>query len=1281
METFSPLVGGGIIASGLPVSPGLLPLVRVQQAASPSQPSAAGNPFADAAVRDAVLNYAYKLFEESTRSSTSGLSHVPRAAAISRNRSPDETFTAGLLPILSSLRLLHPAYSAILLLLGCVHFSLGDFEASLLVNRQISSTDPNYASVEALCNVGTTLRAMGRASDAYQSWWSALRLRPYYWVVVENLMALAMDAERLANNVSVNEEAFNLCQFVITSNVDTDGRLLTPVIAEELYHLQWVYYTNAKLLSMAEGGSSVSSLTGYSTAVELAIRPPHPYTDSESYHLIDLIVATCLVGLSMSLGRDQPFDQPIYDALVATHGEGIIRRLASPGVDVLQIVHACGKRLRDALLIEGRGTFPTVPLRPEEALRLPSILFPTSAGVLPAICSRTQGQRLDPPAKSVRQQSHLTTSTIILSLATRLQDSFIGRDLILDGSGTSIRCTPTLLLLLSYLGLALSPAPGTYNNLGIFLSSLSFTRMVTNLSGQREPLDGSAFAQLYYERGLLMDSTHPHLLTNLGSVLKDRGKISEAIHFYALAVQHKPDLDVALSNLATSLRDLGRPGDSIEYFKRALAAKPDFHEAVCGITTASNAICDWRNRGSINNEPAIDEHGNVVEAKMIPSNAGLLARAVKTTEQQLQYMCSKDIGIIRLLGDMDFWLRWVQKSQDELLTDKQIALWKVRLAAFFSDADRSTAGVNEGAFLIRFVEWLRRRMQYRWYKATYGNVVEASSPLPRPSADEADHYTWLALPSHMSAPSIPSLLPFHTFTYPLSPNIIRKISHRNALRFSFLTLTQPWVPRHVYPPPSPPVNGKLNIGYVSADLNDHPLAHLMESVFGMHDLNQFNIFVYATNGSDGSSHRRHIEEESQHFLDVSDWTTERIVEKIVQDQIHVLVNLGGYTKASRNDIFASCPAPVQMALMGFAGSLAAMWSDYLVCDPVSCLRESVAVERWREWRAQGKEAASSGWNGDGDLTAGPDPETSSDAWVYPEKMLYMPYSFMVTNHKQMFPEDTAEHSRFPPDILWLHEETRRTKLRERVFPDLPQGTIIFASFNQIIFAAWLRILVRVPNGVLWLLRFPAAGEEHLKRTARLWAGNEVASRVRFSDVAPKAEHIARGHIADLFLDTSECNAHTTAADALWSGLPFLTWPKYSYKMSSRIGASMAHATGFGDQLIVHSLAEYEERAVFLANSVSYTLEQIPDGDTVRRGHGALINLRRNLFLNRTAMPLFDTARWVRNIQKGYREAWRRWAMGTQFEQSVEWESCHGAEKDSGCIWVVDDDPVDVHRYD
>lgn len=317
-------------------------------------------------------------------------------------------------------------------------------------------------------------------------------------------------------------------------------------------------------------------------------------------------------------------------------------------------------------------------------------------------------------------------------------------------------------------------------------------------------------------------------------------------------------------------------------------------------------------------------------------------------------------------------------------------------------------------------------------------------------------------------------------------------------------------------------------------------------------------------------------------------------------------------------------------------------------------------------------------------------------------VIYLPHSYFVTDHKQAWRED--DHVSVVPgeapvtssasplsETAWAIEEHKRWQMRKQMFPQLRDDTIIFANWNQLykvskpcpsrryrsmrrshvttpqidpyIFRLWLSILKRHPNSILWLLRFPAPGEVHLKQTAAQWAGQEVADRVVFTDVANKNEHVQRGRIADLFLDTTEvsgklasspnslsiltqsanlqCNAHTTAADILWSGTPILTFPRHLHKMCSRVAASIAAATGLGPHMIVPNDVDYERRALELAGGLVY--EYVPpdptqpptalEGRQQRRAKGELAELRKQLFLTREHSPLFDTQRWVRNLEK------------------------------------------------
>ena len=185
--------------------------------------------------------------------------------------------------------------------------------------------------------------------------------------------------------------------------------------------------------------------------------------------------------------------------------------------------------------------------------------------------------------------------------------------------------------------------------------------------------------------------------------------------------------------------------------------------------------------------------------------------------------------------------------------------------------------------------------------------------------------------------------------------------------------------------------------------------------------------------------------------------------------------------------------------------------------------------------------------------------------------------------------------------------------------------------------------------MLWLLRFPETGEQNLRDIAKAWAGEETASRIIFTDVAPKNTHIARAKVLDLFLDTPECNAHTTATDVLWSGTPLLTLPRYKYKMCSRMAASILkgalpktpRGTEVARELTASDDVDYENLATRLASSLSY---KHVDGQYCE-GYGRLAEMRKILFEAKWTCGLFNTHRWVADVEKAYEEAWRRWEAG------------------------------------
>jgi protein O-GlcNAc transferase len=283
---------------------------------------------------------------------------------------------------------------------------------------------------------------------------------------------------------------------------------------------------------------------------------------------------------------------------------------------------------------------------------------------------------------------------------------------------------------------------------------------------------------------------------------------------------------------------------------------------------------------------------------------------------------------------------------------------------------------------------------------------------------------------------------------------------------------------------------------------------------------------------------------------------------INNDGVHILINLNGYTKGSRNEIFALQPSPIQVAYLGYCGSMGADYIQYMLSDNV------VTPKEFRSY--------------------------------YQEKVIAMPHSYFVADHKQSA-RSTANGVDMPT----------------RAHYGVPEDKFVFCNFNQLykidppIFDVWMRLLKRVPNSVLWLLRFPPAGEINILKEARKRGVRE--DQIIFSDVAPREEHVKRGFLADLFLDTPACNAHTTACDILWSGTPMLTMT--GDKMATRVGASLLKAAGL-EELITTSYAAYEDLAVALVE------------DQER-----LYAMRRHLEDTRDNSPAFDTARWVMNMEE------------------------------------------------
>ena len=670
----------------------------------------------------------------------------------------------------------------------------------------------------------------------------------------------------------------------------------------------------------------------------------------------------------------------------------------------------------------------SILLPPELALRTASIVFEPS-GQLPGLC--------EVPNEHARRAAVSTISNSLLSLAKIYQDGISSGAL---GAGAKPAPRVHDILALYYLSLSLQPSPSTANNVGILLASvqqvsphhsLSVATGLQPLVAGIVPGSGIALALSYYKYGLGLDDRHAHLYTNLGSLLKDIGQLHRAIEMYQKAVSCDSSFDIALANLANAVKDQGRICDAIAYYRKAVQANPDFAEAVCGLANALNSVCDWKGRGGVATGNAkldrwhVDKDGMLFDARRQHAvSSGLIGHVIAIVGKQLFEGLSWGKGVLHGI------------DLKELLTPKVL----YELSRYRGDDQRSpllTAleswayNAWEGAKVVRLVERITKRLCWQLFQERSRSPANNRIVYRRPQ-----------LPSTLSIPTAPTVLPFHTFTCPLVAKQIRQISQRNGLRISCSTLRAPWLPREIFPPPSPP-NPCLKIGYVSSDFNNHPLAHLMQSVFGFHNIERIKAYCYATTPSDASVHRKQIENEAPVFYDASSWSIEQLVTKIVDDGIHILVNLNGYTRGARNEVFAARPAPIQMSFMGFAGTLGAEWCDYLLADETA-----VPPKTLRPYR---KNVDLIDQIADGNYS------DADDEWIYGENIVFTRETFFCCDHRQSAPD--AKESQ----LQWPEEQARRWKMRKELFPDLPDDTVILANFNQLYKVCYCRDYFKIKN--------------------------------------------------------------------------------------------------------------------------------------------------------------------------------------------------------------------------
>ncbi|MEO6749125.1 MAG: glycosyltransferase, partial [Casimicrobiaceae bacterium] len=330
------------------------------------------------------------------------------------------------------------------------------------------------------------------------------------------------------------------------------------------------------------------------------------------------------------------------------------------------------------------------------------------------------------------------------------------------------------------------------------------------------------------------------------------------------------------------------------------------------------------------------------------------------------------------------------------------------------------------------------------------------------------------------------------------------------------------------PPAAETPSWRLRIGYLSGDFYEHPTAVLLAGVLERHDRARFEVFAYSTGPDDGSAMRARVIAACEHFADLRERRTEAIAARIAGDRLDVLVDLKGYTEGAPTAALALRPAPVQAHWVGYPGTLAAPFIDYLLVDRIVAPPQHVAD--------------------------------------YAEALVWLPDACQ--------PNDRSRIAAAAPSRQSL---------------GLRDTDIVLASFNAAwklnppVFDAWARILASTPRSVLWLMARNGT-DPGIANARREMANRGIGSeRIVFATRRAQPAYLALYLHADLFLDTWPYNAHTTASDALWMGCPVVTWLGDTF--AGRVGASLVNAAGLGE-LATDSVAAYIELAIALANDAA-----------------------------------------------------------------------------------------------
>ena len=686
-------------------------------------------------------------------------------------------------------------------------------------------------------------------------------------------------------------------------------------------------------------------------------------------------------------------------------------------------------------------------------------------------------------------------------------------------------------------------------------------------------------AERSFAKATALDPKAAEIWANRGNNQIALGRADRALEFLVHALALEPNFPEALYNQAKLLADAGRLDEALAAYDKCIALVPRFADAM-------------NNRGVIlaklgRKEAALESYDECLaiapqSADTLNNRGNLLAALGRRAEALASYDASLAVApdaadtlrnrgnLLEILGrsvealaSYDRALRAAPNAPE--LLDRRgnllAALGRDDEALASFDKCLTAAPRYEAAWLSA-ARLLISRKRFEEAQALVGRLLAVV-----PDADLAQGYLayaklnlcdWNGLPEVIAAlrdqvtQAKAVTLPFHGLLTLTSPHEqLLCAKARVALEFPRGSVAK-IAPRRCE-------HDRIRIAYVSADFHEHATSHLMAGLIEHHDRSRFETVGVSFGPDDGSATQHRIRGAFERFLDVRGCSDLEAARRIREHEVDIAVDLKGFTGDCRPGILASRPAPLQVNYLGYPGTMGADFIDYIIAD------------RWVI-----------------------PPEQRC---CYAEQVVYLPDSYQCT-------DDTRAIG---------------TTVPTRIEAGLPARAFVFCSFNHTfkivpeIFDIWMRLLKRVEGSVLWQLADHPVARRNLRAEAE--RRGIAPDRVVFADRVPPDRHLARHSLADLFLDTLPYTAHTTASDALWTGLPVLTCLGPTF--AGRVAASLLHAVGV-PELVTTSLEDYEALAFKLATEPALL--------------GAL---KAKIAAHRHTHALFDTARFCRGIEAAY----------------------------------------------